>query len=67
MYEQNIHAENLVKLLAEFEKEKDFKGLINEMKELAKMYKEIKSAEIDKALLVKISDKLTAIRNKMVI
>ena len=67
VYEQNIHAENLVKLLNEFEKEKDFKGLINEMKELAKMYKEIKSAEIDKALLVKISDKLTAIRNKMVI
>ena len=66
VYEQNIHAESLVKLLAEFEKEKDFKGLIEDIKELAKMYKEIKSSDIDKALIAKISDKLTAVRGKMV-
>ena len=66
VYEQNIHAESLVKLLTEFEKEKDFKGLIGEVKELAKMYKEIKSSEIDKSTLEKISSKLNTIRNKMV-
>ena len=66
VYEQNIHAESLVKLLGEFEKEKDFKGLIAEFKELAGMYKEIKSADIDKTTLEKISTKLNSIRAKMV-
>ncbi len=66
VFEQNIHAESLVKLLAEFEKEKDFKGLITEIKELAAMYKEIKSADIPMASIEKISNKLNSIRNKMV-
>lgn len=66
VYEQNIHSENLVKLLAEFEKEKDFKGLIDDMKDLAKMYKEIKSSDIDKSVLEKISVKLNSIRTKIV-
>lgn len=66
IYEQNIHCESLVKLLGEFEKEKDFKAIIDEMKDLSKLYKEIKSSDIDKALLEKISGKLNSIRTKMV-
>ncbi|HRH02817.1 MAG TPA: hypothetical protein PLN13_10775 [Bacteroidia bacterium] len=66
VYEQNIHAESLVKLLVEFEKEKDFKGLIADIKELASLYKEIKSTEISKELIAKISDKLTTVRGKMI-
>ena len=66
VYEQNIHAENLVNLLKEFENEKDFKTMIADMRDLAKMYKEIKSNDIDKALITKISDKLSSIRSKMV-
>lgn len=66
VYEQNIHAESLVKLLAEFEKEKDFKGLITDIKDLAAMYKEIKSSEVSKDLIAKISDKLASVRGKMI-
>ncbi|MBK9477610.1 MAG: hypothetical protein KA450_05095 [Bacteroidia bacterium] len=66
VYEQNIHAESLVKLLAEFEKEKDFKGLITDIKDLAAMYKEIKSSEVPKDLIAKISDKLASVRGKMI-
>ncbi len=66
VYEQNVHAESLVKLLSEFEKEKDFKSVIAEVKELAMLYKEIKSADIDKALIEKIATKLGSIRSKIV-
>ncbi len=66
VYEQNIHAESLVKLLAEFENEKDFKSLIEDMKSLSALYKEMKSSEIDKATIEKIAAKLTSVRAKMV-
>lgn len=66
VYEQQVHAENLVKLLAEFEKEKDFKYIIDGVKDLAAMYKELKSDSIDKSSIEKISTRLTALRTIMV-
>jgi hypothetical protein len=66
VYEQQVHVENLVKLLTEFEKEKDFKSIIDGVKELAALYKELKSDSIDKASIEKISNRLNALRNKMV-
>ncbi len=65
--EQGNTIDKLVELLKEFEKERDFLPVINELKELAKIYKDVKAdGNIDKAVLSKISDKLNAIRGKIV-
>lgn len=58
--------EKLVQLLKEFEKEKDFKPIIEDLKDLQNVYKEYKGGDIEKALLVKIYDKLSLVRGKMV-
>jgi hypothetical protein len=58
--------EKLVQLLKEFEKEKDFKPFIEDLKDLQNLYKEHKGGDIEKALLAKIYDKLSIIRGKVV-
>ncbi len=58
--------EKLVQLLKEFEKEKDFKPFIEDLKDLQNLYKEYKGGDIEKTLLAKIYDKLSAIRGKVV-
>jgi len=65
--EQGSTIDKLVELLKEFEKEKDFLPVINELKDLSKIYKDVKvGSDIDKATLSKIYDKLNAIRGKVV-
>lgn len=58
--------EKLVQLLTEFEKEKDLKPIIEELKDLQNIYKEYKGGDIEKALLVKIYDQLSVVRGKVV-
>ena len=65
--EQGNTIDKLVQLLKEYEKEKDFIPVINELKELAKVYKDVKvGGELDKALLTKIYEKLSSTRGKIV-
>ncbi len=65
--EQGNTIDKLIELLKEFEKEKDFLPVINELKELSKIYKDVKIGnDIDKSTLSKISDKLGSIRSKIV-
>ncbi len=65
--EQGNTVDKLVQLLKEFEKEKDFLPVINELKNLQTVYKDVKvGSDIDKAALTKIYDKLNAARQKVV-
>lgn len=65
--ESKLVLDRLVELLGEFEKEKDFKPFITDLKDLQGTYKELKGtgSDIDKALLAKIQSKLAAIRTKI--
>jgi len=58
--------EKLVQLLKEFEKEKDFSPVIDDMKDLQNLYKDYKGGDAEKALLAKIYDKLSVVRSKVV-
>ncbi len=58
--------EKLVQLLKEFEKEKDFKSIIEDLKDLQNLYKEYKGGDNEKAQLSKIYDKLCVVRGKVV-
>lgn len=64
--QEGFTLEKLVQLLKEFEKEKDFKPFIEDIKDLQNLYKEHKGGDIEKALLSKIYDKLSIIRGKVV-
>lgn len=65
--ESKLVLDRLVELLGEFEKEKDFKPFITDLKDLQGTYKELKGtgSDIDKALLAKIQAKLAAMRTKI--
>lgn len=58
--------EKLVQLLQEFEKEKEFSPIIQDIKELQSLYKEYKEGDIEKSSLLKIYDKLSIVRGKIV-
>ncbi len=59
--------DKLIELMTEFEKEKDFKATIKDIKDLQALYvKDVKFDNIDKAALVKLYDKLKDVRGKMV-
>lgn len=65
--EQGNTIDKLVELLKEFEKEKDFLPCINDLKDLSRLYKDVKpGAEIDKSVLSKIYDKLNSTRTKVI-
>lgn len=65
--EQGNTVTKLVELLNQFETEKEFIAVINELKNIQTVYKDVKlGAEIDKATLAKIYDKLSAARGKIV-
>ena len=66
VFEARNELKELVNLLKEYEKDKEFNPLIKELNELEKIYSEIKTNDIDKALMNKISDKLTIVRGKIV-
>ena len=70
LYQKVLEARNelkeLVGLLKEYETDKEFKPLIQELKDLEKIFDEVKSNDIDKPLLSKISDKLNVVRSKVV-
>jgi len=58
--------EKLVQLLQEFEKEKEFNPIIQDIKDLQSLYKEYKEGDIEKSSLLKIYDKLSSVRGKIV-
>jgi len=66
--EQKNSLAKLVDLLKEYEKEKELKSIIDELKDLNKIYADLKvgTSDIDKALLEKIQIKLGAIRGKII-
>ncbi len=65
--EQGNTIDKLVQLLKEYEKEKDFMPVINQLKDLQTLYKEVKvGGDIDKGLMTKIYDRLNATRGKIV-
>jgi hypothetical protein len=64
--QQNFTSQKLVQLLKEYEKEKDFKAMIDGVTELDKIYSGIKNGELDSATLGKLHAKLTEVRAKMV-
>jgi hypothetical protein len=66
--EQRNSLAKLVDLLKEYEKEKELKPIIDELKDLNKIYTDLKvgTPDIDKALLEKIQAKLSAIRGKII-
>lgn len=65
--EQRNSLAKLVDLLKEYEKEKELKPIIDELKDLNKIYTDLKvgTSDIDKALLDKIQVKLSSIRTKI--
>jgi hypothetical protein len=66
--EQKNSLAKLVDLLKEYEKDKNLKSIIDELKELNKLYADLKigTSDIDKALLEKMQVKLSAIRAKII-
>ena len=65
--EQGNTVNKLVDLLNQFATEKEFSAVIDELKKLQTVYKDVKvGADIDKAQLAKIYDKLSGIRGKIV-
>jgi hypothetical protein len=64
--EQNFTSQKLVELLKEFEKEKDFKAVIDGVGELDKIYSGIQGGNLDKAAIDKLAAKLTEVRGKIV-
>lgn len=64
--QQNFTSQKLVQLLKEYEKEKDFKAVIDGVTELDKLYSGIQNNELDSATLQKIHAKLTEVRAKVV-
>ena len=70
LYQKVFEARNelreLLGLLKVYENDKEFKPLIQELNELGKIFDEVKSNDIDKTLLAKISDKLNSVRSKAV-
>jgi hypothetical protein len=67
VWQQKATLDKLVELLAEFEKEKEMKPVIDGMKELQALYtNEVKGEAVDKAVLGKIHAKLSALRGKIV-
>lgn len=65
--EQRNSVAKLVDLLKEYEKDKNLKPIIDELKDLNKIYADLKvgTSDIDKALLEKIQAKLSSIRAKV--
>jgi hypothetical protein len=64
--EQKFTSEKLVEMFKEYEKEKDFKPVMDGVKELNSIYGEMQGDKIDKALLAKLNAKLTEVRGKIV-
>lgn len=64
--EQNFTSQKLVELLKEYQKEKDFKPVIDGVGELDKLYSGIHNGELDSATLQKLLAKLTEVRGKIV-
>ncbi len=70
LFQKVLEARNELKellgLLKEYEADKEFKPLIKEMNDLGKIYNEITTNDIDKALMNKITEKLNSVRNKII-
>ncbi|TAL58604.1 MAG: hypothetical protein EPN85_11195 [Bacteroidetes bacterium] len=66
VFEARNELRELMSLLKEYEGDKEFNPLIQELKALGQLFDEVKSNDIDKALLSKISDKLNSVRSKAV-
>ncbi len=65
--EQSFTSKKLVDILKDYEKEKEFKPVIDDIKELDKLYGELHSdKDMTKEILQKIYTKLSNIRSKMV-
>lgn len=65
--EQSFTSKKLVDILKDYEKEKEFKPFIDEIKELDKLYGELHSSkDLTKEMLQKIHTKLSDIRTKMI-
>ncbi len=63
---QNFASQKLVELLKEYEKEKDFKPIIDGVTELNKLYSDLHGDDIDAATLQKLCSKLNEVRGKFV-
>jgi len=65
--EQKNILSKLIELLKEYEKDKELKPIIDELKDLNKIYAELKvgTSDIDKVLLEKMQAKLSIIRSKI--
>jgi len=66
VFEARNELKELLGLLKEYESDKEFNPLIQELKALDKIFDDVKSKDIDKNLLSKIADKITSVRNKVV-
>ena len=66
VFEAHNELKELLGLLKEYESDKDFKPLIQELKALDKVFDAVKSSDIDKTTLAKISDQLNSVRSKVV-
>ena len=63
---QSFTSQKLVELLKDFEKEKDFKSTIEGIRELDKIYSNLKGNQIDKETLQKLYAQLNVVRGKIV-
>jgi len=67
VWQQRSTLDRLAELLAEYEKEKEMKAVIDGIKELQTLYKnEVKADSMDKAVLNKIYAKVSTLRAKIV-
>lgn len=66
IFEARNELKEILNLLKEYENDKEFNPLIQELKSLGKIFEEVKSNDIDKNILSKISDKLNIVRGKVV-
>ena len=66
VFEAHNELKELLSLLKEYENDKEFNPLIQDLKMLGKTFDEVKSSDIDKTTLSKISDQLNSIRSKVV-
>src|ERR1035437_2270183 len=66
VFEAHNELKELLGLLKEYENDKEFKPIIQELKTLGNTFDEVKSSDIDKTTLTKISDQLNSVRSKVV-
>lgn len=65
-FEARVHLQNLVKVLVDFENDKEFKPIIAKMKELEKDLTAMKTEDFTKDNIAKLAPKVAAIRSMIV-